>query len=303
MDKYKTTTSVNLRSSTDVVPQSVILVLPQNTIVIKIRNADKPDWWLVSVPSVTGLKGFINSTLLVKIKSDNVPPPPPPAPKNLIEAHLVPSSFTKSTRSLTSGRHFQLKEKDMVKRTLSPASKKASSIGAVIDYLNSPASARYAPGGGNTFCNIYAADFAFLCKVYIPRVWWTASSLVQLSKGKTVEPVYATTVNELNANSLHDWFAEFGAQFGWTQVFDTDELQKLANKGNVCVIVGKRKNTELSGHIAMVVPETATAMATRKNDKVTVPLQSQAGATNFKYGGSNWWQNDKFRSFGFWVHD
>jgi hypothetical protein len=53
------------------------------------------------------------------------------------------------------------------------------------------------------------------------------------------------------------------------------------------------------------VPETPSAHAARDVDgHVVRPLQSQAGATNYRYssGSGAWWQDAKFRAFGFFVH-
>ena len=37
--------------------------------------------------------------------------------------------------------------------------------------------------------------------------------------------------------------------------------------------------------------------------KVEVPLQSQAGANNFKYGtGGTWWSDKNHKDGGFWVY-
>jgi hypothetical protein len=53
------------------------------------------------------------------------------------------------------------------------------------------------------------------------------------------------------------------------------------------------------------VPETAEHLARRDAAGAGVsPLQSQAGASNFRYGHgrSGWWRDEKFAEFGFWVH-
>jgi hypothetical protein len=54
-----------------------------------------------------------------------------------------------------------------------------------------------------------------------------------------------------------------------------------------------------------VVPETAGHRARRGADgAVRSPLQSQAGASNFRYGhgGAGWWRDAKFAEFAFWIH-
>lgn len=121
-------------------------------------------------------------------------------------------------------------------------------------------------------------------------------------------PLYDATVHELNANSIHDRFSTYGAQFGWRRTFDIDELQSHANKGSVSIISAKRRDTNRSGHITAVVPEPDSLRAIRKKGLVTAPVQSQAGAKNDKYVVKNWWNTqedgqDKFSSFSFWMHD
>ena len=60
-----------------------------------------------------------------------------------------------------------------------------------------------------------------------------------------------------------------------------------------------------AGHITVVVPEDATHRAERDADgNVAQPLQSQAGAKNFRFGsaGKSWWLGAEFRDRGFFVH-
>ncbi|MCY1561276.1 hypothetical protein D9M68_985110 [compost metagenome] len=55
----------------------------------------------------------------------------------------------------------------------------------------------------------------------------------------------------------------------------------------------------------MVVPETSDKTARRNADgAVEAPLQSQAGATNFRYGRgkANWWNGNEFAESAFWIH-
>ncbi len=121
--------------------------------------------------------------------------------------------------------------------------------------------------------------------------------------GLAVEVRYAVTVNELNANSLFDWLNDHGPRFGWRRIFDLDAMQSHANNGGVAVICAKRKELNRSGHIAAVVPETASQQAARSGGAVVRPLQSQAGAANHRYtnGPRAWWQGAEFREFGFFV--
>ena len=55
----------------------------------------------------------------------------------------------------------------------------------------------------------------------------------------------------------------------------------------------------------MVVPEGGRLGARRNSGgEVIAPLQSQAGATNFRRGTStlNWWNDDRFAESAFWIH-
>jgi len=76
-----------------------------------------------------------------------------------------------------------------------------------------------------------------------------------------------------------------------------------ANDGQVSIIVAQRTDLNRSGHICAVVPESAEYKAKRdKQGKIVSPLQSQAGATNFLFGGRVWWTGTQFRKFSFWIH-
>jgi hypothetical protein len=93
-------------------------------------------------------------------------------------------------------------------------------------------------------------------------------------------------------------------RFGWRRTFDLDTLQAAANAGGVAIIVARRADANRSGHITVVVPETASRRAERSGGDLTVPLQSQAGAKNFRYGTAGpWWLATKFSKYGLWVHD
>ena len=83
--------------------------------------------------------------------------------------------------------------------------------------------------------------------------------------------------------------------------FPRERSQVLA----VSLIVARRKEDGRSGHIVAVVPETATDEARRDEaGQVTMPLQSQAGTVNFRYGLSspNWWRDERFAEAAFWMH-
>jgi hypothetical protein len=174
-----------------------------------------------------------------------------------------------------------------------------------LDVGNTTAHGRWRPVPARaTYCNIYVYDVCEIAGLYVPRVWWTASAIADLRAGRSIRPIYGNTVNELNANALFDWFSEFGADFGWEQVFDVQTLQSAANRGSLGVIVAKRRVLSESGHIQVIVPENGLHRAVRNaRNEVTLPLQSQAGARNFNYGqlgNRQWWTASQFRSFSLW---
>jgi len=180
-------------------------------------------------------------------------------------------------------------------------------LGAIIDYLavDKTAHARYQPGNGRTFCNIYAHDYCHLAGAYLPRVWWTPDAIERLARGETVEPRLGATIDEQRANDLFRWLRAFGPRFGWRQTGTPTKLQTEANVGAIGLIVARRTDDGKSGHITIVVPETPDAEARRDNSgEVIAPLQSQAGATNLRRatGSLNWWKKEQFADSAFWIH-
>jgi hypothetical protein len=83
-------------------------------------------------------------------------------------------------------------------------------------------------------------------------------------------------------------------------------LQNLVNEGAIGIIFADRLAEGRSGHITVVVPEQEGHKAKRAPDGTVIqPLQSQAGARNYRYGsaGANWWLGSQFKSFVIFVHD
>lgn len=168
----------------------------------------------------------------------------------------------------------------------------------VIAYLNVVKSKRYQPRKGATYCNIFAYDYCYLMNKYLPRVWWVPGAVDLFLQGKTPKAKYGETVLEQNANSLHFWLKRYGSQFGWKEG-DVDTVQSKVNEGAVGVICAVRRNKRQPGHISVVVPETEHYKATRKDDKVVIPLQCQAGVVNFNYQSGHWpwWREDAYSDF------
>lgn len=180
-------------------------------------------------------------------------------------------------------------------------------LAAIVGWLDTenPAYLRYQPRDGLTFCNIYAHDFCHLAGVYLPRVWWTSKALIALAKGNPVEPKLGATTSEVVANELFAWLRDFGPTFGWRSTGTLTKLQTEVDQGAIGVIVARRKEGNRPGHIAIVVPETSVESAKRNSaGEVVAPLQSQAGATNFRYGTgkTDWWRGEQFADFSFWLH-
>jgi hypothetical protein len=180
-------------------------------------------------------------------------------------------------------------------------------LDAIIDWLNveKRTHKRYQPRAGLTFCNIYTHDYCHLAGVYLPRVWWTQRAIIDLTQGRTVEPLIGNTILEMRANDLFRWLRNFGETFGWRQTSTLTKLQQNANQGGLGLIIARRREEGRSGHMVMVVPETQSKPARRNNNgEVIAPLQSQAGVRNFSRGTStlNWWTDDRFAESAFWIH-
>lgn len=178
---------------------------------------------------------------------------------------------------------------------------------AVIDWLavDKAANKRYQPRNGSTFCNIYTHDFCHLAGVYLPRVWWSQAAVEMLAQGQAVQPLLNNTIDEQRANDLFRWLRDFGLRFGWRQTGELAKLQQDVNLGAVGIVVGRRKAEGRPGHISVVVPETDDLMARRNAAGVVIaPVQSQAGAVNFRRGTgkAQWWLGDQFAEHAFWVH-
>jgi hypothetical protein len=289
-----------MRSTPKVTGSNRITVLPQGQEVKKIDDTNNP-WWLIRT-SLLGdkLEGYVNSRYLVKDSEFDEP-----VKSNSITAIHLTENKTSITRNRDGGRAYPLGESNRPIRTATDTKDKIEQLKEIINWINVDLSIRYFRKGSTTYCNIYAYDYCYLSGVYIPRVWWTQKSIIELSKGNEVSVLYGDTVTELNANSLHNWLSDFGADFEWMRIFSVDEAQLAANNGKVVVVCAKRVTTNRPGHICAIVSETDSFKAKRKSDgSISAPLQSQAGSNNYKYKAVNqWWTSSRFQSFGIWVHE
>jgi hypothetical protein len=200
-----------------------------------------------------------------------------------------------------------LNEKGQPARTGGSPDDLRAQLSQIIAWLavDNPRNLRYAPAGGKTFCNVYAHDYCFLSGIYLPRVWWTGPAIASFAKKNPVSPIVGRTVDEQRANDLFRWLRDYGPDFGWRRTGTTTKLQTEVNQGAIGIIVARRKEDGKSGHIVMVVPENGNDKARRdRNGEITAPLQSQAGAVNFRYGTgrAGWWTSDEFAESAFWLH-
>ncbi|SKA84546.1 hypothetical protein SAMN02745166_01028 [Prosthecobacter debontii] len=306
--------SLNVRRTPEIPqlkPESNIVVkLPGSHVVKHLGGKKSADFWEIET-SLNGayIRGFASPKYLKSAPSLEIEvlQPASEEPKTgVIAAHLTPKQGTVIARVNIAGA-YSLNEKNMPVRAGDTAQKRCSELANIITWLNSENSAhkRYWPRDGLTFCNIYAHDYCGRAGVYLPRVWWTGPALIRLAKGETVEPAYGKTVDEVRANDLFRWLRDFGPLFGWRQTGTLTKLQEAANLGAVGLIVARRVQEGRSGHIVAVVPETDVQRAKRNTEgNVTHPLQSQAGARNFRYSTSttNWWLGSQFAESAFWIH-
>lgn len=184
---------------------------------------------------------------------------------------------------------------------------KMESIHKLIEKLNVESNLRYQRTIEDTYCNVYAFDFCYFAKVYLPTVWWTDDALENVLDGQEVKAVFGETVDHIYSSAIHDWFLKWGASFGWQRMLSVDEVQNQVNlNGGVGIICAKRKEKGLSGHIVPVIPETSNHKAYRENGEVIYPLQSQAGKLNHLYFSDfkkDWWKDALYSSYVIYYHD
>jgi hypothetical protein len=284
---------------------NVVATMPDGQIVRAVSSAEQNGFLEIELlMGGTLFHGFAAAKYLVPAKGAK--PTAPQSSSQIPEAHLKPANGVITKRSsVATGR--SLNEPNMPLREGETPEALRQGLGNIISWLavDNPTNKRYAPHDGMTFCNIYAHDYCTLAGVYLPRVWWTATALIRLEKGEQPAPLMGSTVDEMRANDLYRWFRDYGERFGWQRVVNLDDLQQHANLGGVAVIVARRRNEGLSGHIVLVVPENQQETAQRgASGAVELALQSQAGVVNFCYGRGtkDWWKSDKFAEAALWVH-
>jgi len=302
-----TATALNLRSRPVVKPSTRLATLNQGQLVRQLGGSTTPGWIEVEAKvGATVFKGFVSKAHLTPAPAP-APPPVPAALAAVIPAavHLTPPKGVRTAQIAMASGLKAATGMPLPRKPSDTSAKKVVALHAAIAWLDSPTGGRYAPGAGKTYCNIYAYDYANLAGVYLPRVWWMDKALLAIARGETPEVAYGETVREMNANSLYDWLAHWGDDYGWRRLTTPDEAQAAANAGEAVLICAKRKDLSRSGHITAVAPEPGAPVgmtATRVGGKVTRPLLSQAGSVNFRYRANSFYLGDQFQAFGFWAH-
>lgn len=125
---------------------------------------------------------------------------------------------------------------------------------------------RYLPGGGNTYCNIFAWDVTRAMNCEIPH--WIDDSW-NIAKPNTPGAF------EITINSGVNWMMKYGVRdHGWQSV-NAQTAQDYANQGKVAVAMWKNPIPANHGHIAVVRPGTITSKGA---------ASAQAGSINFNSG-------------------
>lgn len=279
---------------------------------VRAVTGKKQNGFLEVETSLNGalLQGFASAQFLKPAEDATEIPVEQPSTTPLVTGIVEVNLLTKTgggAKRTQPANALSLNETGQPSRTGETAEERRASIAAILDWLavDKPAHVRYQPHDGLTFCNIYTHDYCHLAGCYLPRVWWSSKAIRDLAQGRTVEPRLGMTVDEQRANDLFRWLRDFGMDFGWRRTGTLTKLQTEVNQGAIGLIVARRVIDGKSGHIVAVVPEIGENRARRNADgEVIAPLQSQAGVTNFRFGTSkvDWWRDEKFAEFAFWLH-
>ena len=86
------------------------------------------------------------------------------------------------------------------------------------------------------------------------------------------------TSQQVLANAQADWLSgAAGRKAGWQPVADMREAQRLANRGDLVLVVFQNPNTHKPGHIAIVRPSEKPLRALQENGPQIIP----AGQENY----------------------
>ncbi|MBC8064059.1 MAG: SH3 domain-containing protein, partial [Chlorobia bacterium] len=167
--------------------------LPAGQLVTRVDGGKKADWFEVET-SVNGalMRGFAFAEYLRSVPKASVVPViiPTEAPTSGPQAVYCPRKPGTITKRNEPAGARSLNEQGQPGRNGESAQERVAEIVKIIAWLDVENSKhkRYLPGGGKTYCNIYAHDYCYLAGVYLPRVWWTGSALVRIGKGENVPP-------------------------------------------------------------------------------------------------------------------
>jgi hypothetical protein len=298
MQYFVTVSLLNLRSTPAVANGNVLTVLKDQE-VVEVTDASDAAFYKVScINRKPVVDGYVSKKYLAPVQA---------IPVAAATAYLKPVNLKgnyASRRDNHAAWQYPLTESNMpMVDPNANAADRIATMHSIIAYLQVDKSARYRRDT-HTYCNIYAYDYCYLARVFLPRVWWRGKALLDLKAGQTIAPIYDVTVDEINANGLFAWFEDWGDDFGWTRTYDLNELQTKVNEGRVGVICAANINPQVSGHMCCVIPEKDDRAATRSSGSVVCPLLSQAGAQNLPYYNNNkWWvtQASRFKGAGYWY--
>lgn len=268
--------------------------------IINVINRTTPIWWEVEFTEGNNkVRGYVAARFLSQLSE------PTQTLRGIEAVH-----FSQDASSNLNSKLFLHKPMgvSIMQRDTTSVESRIKTTHELVDLLDVTNSRRYLPTDRHTFCNIYAYDFCYFTKAYLPRVWWYDSAIRRLASEQEVEVKYGETVREMNANSLHDWLLEWGDEFKWHRAMDgVNVFQETINQnGGIGLICARRRDRSRSGHITIVLPENQGIRARRVQGDIVSPLQSQAGAQNLKYFSTEkgaWWSHDRYDSFVMFFHE
>ena len=250
---YVTKTTVNLRDAKS--PKTVIILLGKGEEVeLFERTKHTIGNYILSKCKTRFGEGLIAADLLVE-KTAYIKPCATKTP------HILSRTIVDKDDPVKG----RISPIDTTKEIMS-ASTYESRFAAVKSYLQVKKSLAFQPNKFDTFCNIYAYQFAQLMANFggfIPRVWFNTD---KDKENGVVE--YAKTVHELNANALYTWFLNYGKEYGWRIGKETDAETHLT----IAVVMHKSKTIQRKqkndttkdvrikgiGHIAVINPDGKT---------------------------------------------
>lgn len=141
-----------------------------------------------------------------------------------------------------------------------PADRSPELLRAVARQFDVERAARYQPGQGRTWCNIFLWDATSALGAEVPH--W-----VDLQG----EPAQVGHGAELSANLVVSWLERHGPSHGWAE---SDEVgaRAAANAGRPAVVAWVNPMPGHSGHVALVLPDGPGGIG---------PVIAQAGAHNY----------------------